>query len=162
MSSELLASVDSAELNDVQETAICYDEIEEGEVREVRKLPCGHIFDLDCTVKWFEEKWGGDTKCSMCRRKYNLVEGRKRSQKQGRPATGQHNALGEEKRLGTVHLALQIFINIKLRLFSVSLISLFCLLQLSLFRLHAFSNYHHMVVYCFILTFACPVFDYTS
>ena len=51
------------------------------------------------------------------------------------------------KRLGTVYLALRIFINIKLRLFSLSLFSLFCLLQLSLFRLHAFLNHRHMVVY---------------
>lgn len=68
----------------------------------------------------------------------------------------------QRKRPGTVYLALRIFINMKLRLFSLSLFSLFYLLQLSLFRLHAFSNYHHIVVYCFILTFARPVFDYTS
>jgi hypothetical protein len=73
VSSELLAPVDTAEINDVQDCVICYDEIEEGEIRDVRKLPCGHIFDLHCIVQWFEERWGGNTDCPMCRRKYNLV-----------------------------------------------------------------------------------------
>ena len=68
-----LLTVDTAEMNYMQDCVICYDEIEEGEIRDVGNFLVGTSFDLHCIVKWFEERWGGNTDCPMCRRKYNLI-----------------------------------------------------------------------------------------
>jgi hypothetical protein len=72
---------DSAE-NEEKECSICHDEIEEGEIREGRRLPCGHEYDKECIVEWFELGWGektedgswdGNASCPVCRRKYRLM-----------------------------------------------------------------------------------------
>ena len=55
-------STDEDGLDDADCCAICFEEYEEG-VSEVRTLPCGHSFDMECIDCWLE----GHTTCPSCR-----------------------------------------------------------------------------------------------
>ncbi len=74
--------MESSDENKGKGCSICHDEIEEGEIREGRRLPCGHEYDKMCIVEWFElccgkeksdENETEDASCPICRRKYRLM-----------------------------------------------------------------------------------------
>ena len=63
---KFLATLDPTDRVNDEQCSVCQD----GD-GEKRRVPCGHIFDLECITNWSQ----GESKrtCQLCRRKYLLV-----------------------------------------------------------------------------------------